>query len=226
MPFPLPDETHPVRLADGARHDGTVFLSAILDHPRITVGDYTYMSRHAPMTEASSIAAALAPYLYPFSPERLTIGKFCQIAHGVQIITASANHRRDGLSTFPFAIFDRDPDRPERPSLPGPGPDTIIGHDVWIGTGAMILPGAEIGDGVIIGAGAVVGGHIAPYSVVAGNPGQIIRARLTPQEAARLQAIAWWDWPIELIVEHEALICGADIDALEAVGLEIEAAGR
>ena len=40
------------------------------------------------------------------SPEKLVIGKFCQIASGVQFITASANHRYDGISTVPFAVFD------------------------------------------------------------------------------------------------------------------------
>lgn len=208
-------------LPDGSAHPGTVFLSAVIDHPRIQVGHYSYMSCHSPLQAGDDIAARLAPYLYPFSPECLIIGKFCQIAHGVQIITASANHRYDGLSSFPFAIFDPDPAKGARPSLPGPGKDTVIGNDVWIGTGAMILPGAQIGDGVIIGAGAVVGGDVPPYSIVAGNPGQILRARLPARDAARMQAIAWWDWPIQAILDHEALICGGDLDALEAAALEI-----
>ncbi len=39
------------------------------------------------------------------APEKLIIGKFLQIAHGVQFITSSANHQMDGFSTYPFAVF-------------------------------------------------------------------------------------------------------------------------
>ncbi len=209
--FPSPDTRHPVRLPDGAPHLGTVFLAAVVDHPRISVGRYTYASAHHPPEDW---AAHLAPYTYPFSPERLEIGSFCQIADGVTFITASANHRYDGISSFPFAIFGGPPEG--RPSMPGPGPDTVIGNDVWIGQGARILPGARIGNGVIIGAGAVVAGEVPDYCIVAGNPARIVRRRFPEEVAARLTRLAWWDWPIALILDCEALITGGDVVALEA----------
>ena len=209
--FPTPDIRNPLTLPDGTAHEGTVFLRAALDHPRIKAGEYSYASAHVPPADW---AARLAPYLYPHSPERLVIGRFCQIADGVQFITASANHRRDGFSTFPFAVFDGG-FAEARASLPGPGRDTVLGHDIWIGQGARILPGAEIGSGTIIGAGAVVGGQIAPYSVVAGNPARVLRRRFASETIARLLEIAWWDWPIARILAHEAAICGADLAALE-----------
>jgi virginiamycin A acetyltransferase len=215
-PFPRPDTAHPIRLPDGIAHPGSVYLRAVIDHPRIEVGEYSYASAHHPPADW---AAHLAPYLYPFSPEKLVIGRFCQIADGVLIVTASANHRQDGISTYPFAIFGGGPVE-GRPSMPGPGRDTVIGHDVWIGTRATILPGAEIGTGTIIGAGAVVGGHVPPYSIVAGNPGRVIRRRFAEADIARLIRIAWWDWPIEAILAAEAAICGGDVDALEAARSE------
>lgn len=210
-PFADPNTLNPVRLPDGSAHAGTVFLKAALDHPRIEVGDYSYASAHHPPEDW---AAHLAPYPYSFSPERLRIGKFCQIASGVQFITASANHRHDGISTFPFMVFGGG-DPAGRPSMPAPGRDTVIGHDVWIGTGATILPGARIGHGVIIGAGAVVGGYVPAYAVIAGNPARVVRQRFDAHTVARLERLAWWDWPIDTILEAEAEICGGDIDALE-----------
>jgi virginiamycin A acetyltransferase len=220
--YPSPDTRHPIILPDGTPHAGTVFLAAVVTHDRMQVGDYTYASAFEPPTDW---AARLAPYLFDFSPERLVIGKFCQIADGVQIITASANHRYDGISTFPFAIFGGGA-RDGRPSMPDPGQDTVIGNDVWIGQGAQILPNAQIGDGVIIGAGAVVGGVVPPYSIVAGNPGHIVRRRFDDQTAARLQSIAWWDWPIEVILTHEADICGGDVDALEVLAKQQNAGSQ
>ncbi|QFT57947.1 Streptogramin A acetyltransferase [Sulfitobacter sp. THAF37] len=212
-PFPTANTLHPVPLPDGSTHAGTVFLRAALSHPRISVGDYSYASAHNPPEDW---AAHLAPYLYDFSPERLVIGKFCQIADGVVFITASANHRYDGISSFPFAVFGGGPVE-GRPSMPGPGPDTIVGNDVWIGQGARIMPGAQLGDGVIVGAGAVVSGRISPYSVIAGNPSRLVRMRFGPAEIDALEQIAWWDWPIDRILANEQLIVGADVAGLSAV---------
>jgi virginiamycin A acetyltransferase len=210
-PFPSPNTVHPIRTLDGGAHEGTVFLSAVIDHPNWTVGDYSYASAHrAP----DDWAAHLAPYLYPGAPERLEIGRFCQIADGVQFVTASANHRHDGISTYPFAVMQGE--FSNRPSMPGPGPDTIVGHDVWIGTGATILPGSHVGTGVIIAAGTVVRGHVPPYAIVAGNPVKILRKRFDDEEVKRIMAVAWWTWPIERILAHEAAICGGDVHALEA----------
>ena len=155
----------------------------------------------------------LAPYIFLVSAEKLVIGKFCQIADGVLFVTASANHRYDGVSSYPFAVFDGGFDEP-RASLPGPGPDTVIGNDVWIGTRATILPGTRLGDGVIVGAGAVVGGEIPPYSIIGGNPARVLRRRFDPEVAAKLVDLAWWDWPIDKILAHEREICGADVEAL------------
>jgi virginiamycin A acetyltransferase len=211
--YPKPNTLHPIILPDGSPHQGTVFLAAAINHPRMQIGAYTYASAFDPPDDW---AARLAPYLFEFSPERLIIGKFCQIADGVQIITASANHRYDGISSYPFAIFGGGA-REGRPSMPGPGKDTVIGNDVWIGQGAKILPEARIGDGVIIGAGAVVGGAVPAFSIVAGNPARVVGRRFDAQTADRLQKIAWWHWPIATILAHEAEICGGDVEALGAV---------
>lgn len=210
--FPDPKTRYPVTLPDGTPHLGTVFLAAAVNHPRIKVGAYTYASAHQPPNEW---AHHLAPYLYEFSPEKLVIGKFCQIANGVQFITASANHRYDGFSSFPFAIFDGGANG-ARLSLPDGGPDTVIGNDCWFGTGAMILPGVRLGNGVIVGAGAVVSEDVPPYSIVTGNRVREHRLRFEPAVIDRLQSIAWWDWPIAKIQAHEAAICGADLVALES----------
>lgn len=212
MPANFPDASSrwPVVLPDGSVHFGTVFLTSAIDHPRIEVGTYSYASAFDP---PENWAARLAPYLFDDSPEKLIIGKFCQIADGVMFITASANHRYDGISSYPFAIFNGREDT-SRPSWPDAGPDTVIGHDVWIGQGARILPGARLGNGVIVGAGAVVAGVVPAYAIVAGNPARITRMRFFPDHTDALNQIAWWDWPIDRILAHEALICGGDVDAL------------
>lgn len=51
-----------------------------------------------------------------------------------------------------------------------------------------------IGDGAVIGAGAVVSRDVAPYTIVGGVPAKLIRERLSPETAAAMQRLAWWDW--------------------------------
>lgn len=211
MPFALPDARtiHPITLQDGTPHAGTVFLKAVVDHPQITVGDFTYASDFDP-PEPHGWAARLAPYLFDFSQDRLVIGKFCQIAHGTRFLGASANHETRGLSTFPFSVFD-----PQ--TLPGYQPDTrdmIIGNDVWFGHGASVLAGARIGNGVIVGAGAVVRGIIPDYAVITGNPARVAKMRFSPQEVATLNNLAWWDWPPEQIALARPALEEGDVAAL------------
>ena len=50
----------------------------------------------------------------------------------------------------------------------------VIGKYTFIGTSCVILPGVTIGQGCIIGAGAVISRDIPDFSVVAGNPAQIV----------------------------------------------------
>ena len=209
--FPDPARAHPITLPDGTLHAGTVYLKSVIDHPRMEIGEYTYASDFDP-PEPGGWAARLAPYLFDFAADRLVLGKFCQIAHGVRFIGASANHATRGITTFPFAVLD-----PE--TMLGYQPDRrdiVVGHDVWLGYGAMVMPGTRIGNGVIVGAGSVVRGDVPDYTVVAGNPAQVVRLRFTDDEIATLNRIAWWDWPAERIAAARAALEAGDVAALEA----------
>jgi phosphonate metabolism protein (transferase hexapeptide repeat family) len=74
-----------------------------------------------------------------------------------------------------------------------------VGHDVWIGHGAILLPGVSVGTGAVVAAGAVVSKDVAPYAIVGGVPARPIRDRFPRDVAERLLAVAWWDWPRELL---------------------------
>ncbi len=208
--FPDPNCLFPIRLPDGSEHEGTVFLRNAIDHPQFEVGDFTYASDFEPPLDW---ATHLAPYLFPFSQEKLRIGRFCQIAHGVRFITSSANHAQSGLSCYPFQVFDEKARAGFQPDTR----DTLIGHDVWLGHGAMVLPGAQIGHGAIIGASAVVRGTIAPYSIVTGNPGSQTGQRFDTNAIDALLDLAWWDWPTSLISRALPAIVAGDIKTLQQV---------
>jgi virginiamycin A acetyltransferase len=208
--LPAPESRFPLVLPDGTENREMVQLSAVIDHPNWEIGRHAYAYDFDPPDDW---ARRLAPYLYPGAPERLRIGAFCQIAHGARFITASANHPMEGLSTYPFAVFDPDAAPAFMDGFQGL-PDTVVGPDCWIGHGALILPGARLGPGVIVGAGAVAGGKVAPYSVVAGNPARTVRRRFPEAVVARLLDLAWWDWETERIERHAEVIASGDVAAL------------
>ena len=133
------------------------------------------------------------------SPEtRVTIGRYCSIAHGVTMMLR-VGHPLDGASTYPL----------EQILAGGQGRDFArsrgpihIGHDVWIGYEALILGGVTIGNGAVIGARAVVTRDVPPYAIVAGNPARLVRSRFDPATIARLEALRWWDWPEARVRAH------------------------
>jgi len=211
---PDPTVRHPI-----AGWRGTAYLKSVVKNPRIEVGDFSYYddSRGPEHFEARCVR-----YHFDFVGDRLIIGKFVAIAQGVQFIMNGANHPMAGFSTFPFGAMGFVPGEAFAGDGEPPRGDTIIGNDVWIGREAVILPGVSVGDGAIIGARAVVGRDVAPYSVVVGNPAQVVRQRFAPDVIARLLAIRWWDWPVEKIMRHVASLRSTDIEALEAAAREGE----
>lgn len=209
-----PNEKYPVKMPDGSDWPHTIYLKNFIDNPNIQIGDYTYLNDFR--LPVKDVRQLLVPYMHAGAPEKLIIGKFVQIAHGVQIVTSSANHQMDGFSTYPFAVFGEPWSSSYSVKWPNKG-DTIIGNDVWIGHEALIMPAVSIGDGSIIASRSVVTKNVSPYSIVAGNPAKVIRKRFDDKTIDNLLEIKWWDWPIEKINQNIAAIVGGDIEMMRKI---------
>lgn len=217
------NDTYPMVMPDGTQIKTVVHLNKVIDHPRMNIGDFSYLGH---LVEVDDYAALIAPYLFPLSPEKLVIGKFCQFAHGVKFITSSANHDMSGFSTYPFNNFTMHSEMTMEDikalfNIPDRKGDTVIGNDVWIGMDAIIMPGVSIGNGAIISAGSVVVKDVPAYSIVGGNPAKVIKKRYSEDVINKLEKICWWDWPIEVIEANISKISGNDIDALISIKKEI-----
>ena len=196
--IPDPNTIHPI-----AGYDKEIYVKPTLKNPNIVVGDFTYI--------ADSEFESHVTHLYPWNNDKLIIGKFCQIAAGVEFVMNGANHQMNAVSTFPFYTltgWDMKAPAPEDMPLKG---DTIIGNDVWIGQNATILPGVHIGDGAIIGASSVVGSNVEPYTIVAGNPVQFIRKRFDEELTNLMLEWRWWDKPIEEINSLIPVLTSSDL---------------
>jgi acetyltransferase-like isoleucine patch superfamily enzyme len=50
-----------------------------------------------------------------------------------------------------------------------------IGRGAWVGVGAAIVGNVRVGENAVVGANAVVTQDVPDFTVVAGNPAQIVR---------------------------------------------------
>jgi len=207
MPGPSPDNPHPM-----PGFPQVCFIKNTVTNPRIVIGDYTYYDD----PDNSEDFERNVLYHFDFIGDRLVIGNFCAIARGVRFIMNGANHAMAGISTFPFYIFGGgwEAVAPKPGALPFKG-DTVIGNDVWLGYEALIMPGVKIGNGAIVAARSVVTSDVPAYAVVGGNPARVIKMRFDDATIAALEAIAWWDWPVDKITRALPLIVGGDVASLQ-----------
>lgn len=162
----------------------------------MSLGDFSYVGQRCMIADAE-------------------IGKFCAIAAEVRIgapnhpIDRPAQHRFTYCPEYYWADAGRDAAffaarRADR---------VTIGNDVWIGHGVLVLPGVTVGDGAVLAGGAVVSKNVEPYVIVGGVPARPIRERFDRATVARLQRIAWWDWPAETIRARLAEFQSGDVQA-------------
>ena len=200
---PDPNTVHPI-----PGYDKEIYVKPTIKNSNIIVGDFTYI--------ADSEFESHVTHHYEWNGDKLIIGKFCQIAAGVEFVMNGANHQMNAVSTFPFYTlegWEMEPPDISGLSLKG---DTVIGNDVWIGQNAVILPGVHIGDGAIIGANSVVGSDIPPYAIVVGNPAREIRKRFDDELIRLMLAFKWWDKSIEDINRLIPLLTSGNLENVKS----------
>lgn len=200
---PNPNTVHPI-----PGYNKEIYVKPTITNPNIIVGDFTYI--------ADSEFERHVTHHYKWNGDKLIIGKFCQLAAGVEFIMNGANHQMNAVSTFPFYTlegWEMDPPAPSDMPLKG---DTVIGNDVWIGQNAVILPGVHIGDGAIIGANSVVGSDILPYTIAVGNPARVIRKRFDDELIRLMLAFKWWDKSIEEINQLIPLLTSGNLENVKS----------
>ena len=200
--LPNPNMVHPI-----TGYENEIYIKPTIKNPNIIVGDFSYI--------ADSDFESHVTHHYDFIGDRLIIGKFCQIAAGVEFVMNGANHMMNAVTTFPFNMLEGwDMEPPKTSDLPLKG-DTVIGNDIWIGQNAVILPGVHIGDGAIIGANSVVGRDVNPYTIVVGNPAKILRKRFDDEMIELLLRFKWWDKSIDEINTLIPLLTCSKLDKVK-----------
>ena len=173
--------------------DSCIMQQATWTNNQVTCGEFTYGRPTVHIWDETT---------------RLTIGKWCSIGGGVQILLGGEHHT-EWITTYPLDVLMDG-------GVAKSKGDVEIGNDVWIGDDAMILSGVKIGDGAVIGAKALVTKDVQAYEIVGGVPAKHIRWRFGKmRDAVRVWRLNWWDWPIEKIAAAEPLLRSGDIWELE-----------
>jgi acetyltransferase-like isoleucine patch superfamily enzyme len=132
------------------------FAMSYSARPTLTIGNKCVIGHECRFTVGKSI----------------TIGDHCMLASGVMIADSNGH--------------PLDPEQ-RRAGLPAPIDKVrpvVIEDNVWLANGCVILPGARIGEGSVVGANAVVRGPVPPYSLVVGNPAQVVGSLARPDPGA------------------------------------------
>lgn len=201
--------TDPNRIFPLPSFDSVTYIKPTITRPNIIVGDFSYYTGRDFESRVT--------HHYDFIGDKLIIGKFCQIGADVEFVMNGANHQMNTATTFPFYIFEGWKECQNPPAmydLPLKG-DTIIGNDVWIGQNVTFLPGVNVGDGAIIGLNSTVTRDIPAYTIAAGNPAKVIRARFDDEMTELLLRLRWWDKNIDEIQKLIPLLTCPDIERVK-----------
>ncbi len=204
---------HPTAELKACRLGRHVVVSERVILREVTVGDYSYFERHG---EAIYTA----------------IGKFCAIAANTRInalehpIERLTQHKISYRPNEYFRYLGVDEGFRQHRQ----GRRVTIGHDVWIGHGAVVMPGVTIGNGAVVGANAVVTHDVPAFTIVAGSPAKVLRPRFAETVAARIEALAWWDWTQEqlfgAIPDMQSLPIEGFLDKWEAASVSVSGTPR
>jgi len=130
-----------------------------------SAGKHINIERGASFTENTSIGSnSCIGINYRIQEGKVVIGN--NVLMGPDVLIFTTNHE-SARTDIPICMQGNTESKP-----------VVIEDDVWIGARVIILPGVTVRRGCIVGAGTVLTKTFPEYSVIAGNPGKVVKNRL------------------------------------------------
>lgn len=117
-------------------------------------------------------------------PWSLTLRRYCTLGRGVEVYNYAhitlGEQATVSQETF-LCSASHDFEDPSMPLIYFP---ISIGAHSWVAAGCFIGPGVSVGEGAVVGAYSVVTKDVPAWTVAAGNPARVLRARQLKSKAA------------------------------------------
>ncbi len=141
--------------------------------PSHALRNYFYRRSGVTLPHSSSLHGRATIY----APEGIVVGQNCTIGDNCILDGRAGITFGDNVNVGAHvAIYTREHDV-DSPDFAEVGAPVRIGSYAWLASHSVILPGVTVGEGAVVAAGAVVSRNVAPYTLVGGNPAQVIRER-------------------------------------------------
>jgi putative colanic acid biosynthesis acetyltransferase WcaF len=101
--------------------------------------------------------SALGEHAFVYNLGPITLGQKVTISHRAQLCAGTHDYRQADLPLLK--------------------PPIVIQDQAWICADAFVGPGVTVGEGAIVGARAVAMKNVDAWTIVAGNPAQIVKKR-------------------------------------------------
>lgn len=174
---------------------------------RVNIGNYTIIERNAVLHD-------------------VTIGSFCELSWYVGMGGDNHNYKLPSIHHWYWQTyfgFEHDEKSVGKTNFFAKlnSEECIIGNDVWVGSGVTVNRKVHVGNGAILASGCVVTKDVPDYAIVGGAPARIIKYRFDEKTIARLQKIAWWNWPDDVLRENRHLfeieVCEETLQRMEQI---------
>jgi putative colanic acid biosynthesis acetyltransferase WcaF len=128
--------------------------------------------------------ARVFPSARVWAPWNLEMGAYAMLGDGVDCycvgrVVIGAHSVVSQYSYLCGATHDHE--MPTRPLVKG---DIVIGAQAWIAADVFVGPGVTIGEGVVVGARSSVFGDLPAWTVCAGTPARVLKARVLRERHA------------------------------------------
>jgi acetyltransferase-like isoleucine patch superfamily enzyme len=210
---------------------GTRSVLIIPETAALCFGDDVYIGRYVELGPGGRIDIGDATSVQDRSIVLgdVRIGRYCLFSPNVFV--SSGTHCFDAMPAWLIRDQDKYVRQDARLAKQVRRP-VQIDDDCWIGANAVILAGVTIGKGCIVGANSVVSQDLPPYSVAAGAPARVVKARLNYSPPATLNGLAEADHPYfysgfgVAVQDRETARLNGGICAQASFSIALDIAGR
>jgi acetyltransferase-like isoleucine patch superfamily enzyme len=146
---------------------GALIRSHSIIYAGCTIGNNFSSGHRVTIRENTTIGAHCSVGTLCDIQGQVQIGNYCRLHSNVHISQTSS--LGDFVFMYPYSVMTNDPYPPSEDIKGG-----RIDSYTQVGVHAVILPGIHVGENCLIGANSLVSKSVPPFSMVNGNPAQVV----------------------------------------------------